>query len=142
LDYFPIGGTARSFLVCVVLLVYVDLLSQVGLNAYRMITGSATCSTGWNCVIEYLIDVITVLCSLFLCAITIALRHRARSDRSIGGRCVAEEDVCLTVCCLPCSLMQLGREVEAGPEIVYCELPRGDTRPAPAQPAGGLALDI
>lgn len=145
LNYFPIGGSPRSFLVCVSMLVFIELVFQVALGAYKIATGaSPMCSSGVVCATEYVVDAITIVTSLFLCALVVVLRHRARSDRSIEYRCVAEEDVCLSLWCLPCSLIQLGREVDAGAEVVYCALPtEAPARPAPAQPPlRGPALEI
>lgn len=123
LNYFPVSGNKLCFLVWIILFVYVEIAIQITMNIYRIVSGETICSSRIGCAVEYSLDFVAFVCSLFLCAVAVSLRQRARRENAIRGRCLPEEDVCLSLFCLPCSLIQVAREVNAGPEITYCEIP-------------------
>lgn len=123
LDYFPVSRNKACFLLWMIVFVYVEIAMHLTMNLFRIISRAAICSSRMGCALEYSLDFVAFICSLFLCAVAVALRQRARRDNAIQGRCLPEEDVCLSVFCLPCSLIQVAREVNAGPDVAYCVIP-------------------
>lgn len=133
--HFPAGGTRRRFAVVIICLVSI----VIAFEAASILTAGVceTTQQSPSCGVLYLTEALAAVCSLLLCLIVHSLRRHVQKLSNIMPICSCcttsgdAEEAIFTYFCTSCSIMQLGREVDVGDEIVYCTIP--EVREVPVQ---------